>query len=146
MLQAPVRRYVPFALAALLLILQAFGLFQSLRVRNSTEETPDMAVSWESRMGPIRDALPHGLGALGYIDDSFLRGAAREPDLGEYFLTQYALAPAVLRDGVKPEWIIGNFSGDFTESEVRSILLQRIGPHDLQNMGFGLYVVHRSGG
>ncbi len=47
---------------------------------------------------------------LGYISNSSDKPDLSQPDaLAEFYLTQYALAPLLISDTLKPKFIVGNF-------------------------------------
>ena len=95
----------------------------------------DGAANWEERMQPVREHLPATIREVGYVSD--LEDTAL---IQEYSLTKYALAPVVVRKGVEFEWIIGNF----TQPGFESTLNEQIpSGYVIQNLGFGIYLIHR---
>lgn len=114
-----------------------FSEFYSFFLKPSNELTQDDGVAkWEERMKPVGEELTASVQETGYISDN-------EPTAihEEYALTQYALAPIVVRLGVDYEWIIGNF----TQPGFESILHQNI-PTDftITKFGAGIYLIHRT--
>lgn len=96
----------------------------------------DGAAEWESRMQPIRERIPVSVKEIGYISDNEDIGSMNE----EFLLTKYALIPIAVRRGTNYEWIVGNF----TEPDFREVLSSQIsGEYELENFGFGIYLVHR---
>jgi len=102
--------------AALLIWIVAASLYSSLRNLLSTRELgglhEDPVAAWESRFQPLKERLPFVRGVVGYISDAEVPAAQYDPRdvLGEYILTQYAMAPIVLVKGSDQEWNIGNLS------------------------------------
>jgi len=107
--------------------------------------TRDAGVSaWEARLEPLKRALPENTRVLGYVSDLDL---LENPDQNQIFneidelpLTQYSLAPILVRPGADEEWLIGNF----TRPEMNTYLQTRLpGGYDIQSFGFGIYLIHR---
>lgn len=122
---------------SLLVIAILFSEVYSFFVAPSRELTQDDGLAkWEQRMKPVREQLPSFVREVGYISDS-------DPTAinDEYALTQFALAPVVVRRGVEYEWIIGNF----TQRGFEDILQQNI-PTDftITKFGAGIYLIHRT--
>jgi hypothetical protein len=91
----------------------------------------------------VAEALPSDVRVVGYLERASLDSSRPRRDQAEFYLTQYGLAPVVVRAGVDHEWIIGNFGSAFSKAEVRSILDQEFTSHNTQALGFGIYLIHR---
>jgi hypothetical protein len=109
---------------------------------NRDSQSSDSVSKWEKRVKPVLDHIPSTVTELGYIADWDI------PDSGydiidqdnEYTLTQYALAPRIVQPGLDHEWIIGNF----TNTGFRNWLDKNISSYKLIQIGFGIYVIHRT--
>ena len=88
------------------------------------------------------DHIPSDVTLIGYAADWDL------PDVefnvidqeNEYTFTQYALAPRMVQPGLDHEWIIGNF----TNKDFRTWLDQNLSSYEIIEMGFGIYLIHRT--
>jgi hypothetical protein len=109
---------------------------------NRDSQTSDSVSKWEKRVKPVLDHIPSTVTKLGYVADWDI------PDSGydiidqdnEYTLTQYALAPRIVQPGLDHEWIIGNF----TDSGFQDWLDQNLSSYEMIEIGFGIYVIHRT--
>ena len=109
---------------------------------NRDSQTGDSVSKWEKRVRPVLDHIPSSVTELGYVADWDI------PDSGydiidqdnEYTLTQYALAPHIVQPGLDHEWIIGNF----TDKSFRTWLDKNLSSYKITEIGFGIYVIHRS--
>jgi len=109
---------------------------------NRDSQTIDPISKWEKRVRPVVDHIPSTVTELGYVADWDI------PDSGydlidqdnEYTLTQYALAPRIVQPGLDHEWMIGNF----TDADFRSWLDKNISSYKIIEIGFGIYVIHRT--
>lgn len=102
----------------------------------------DPVSKWETRLQPVLERLPDHIDVLGYVADWDLPDAEYNPvdQETEYTLTQYALAPRALQPGLEQEWIIGNF----TKSGFQDWLDEQLPSYEITEMGFGLYLIHRT--
>ena len=102
----------------------------------------DSVSKWEKRVRPVLDHIPSDITELGYVADWDI------PDSGydiidqdnEYTLTQYALAPRIVQPGLDHEWMIGNF----TDKSFLKWLDQNLASYKIIELGFGIYVIHRT--
>src|ERR1044072_1818499 len=102
----------------------------------------DSVSKWEKRVRPVLDHIPNDITELGYVADWDI------PDSGydiidqdnEYTLTQYALAPRIVQPGLDHEWMIGNF----TDKSFLNWLDQNLASYKIIELGFGIYVIHRT--
>jgi hypothetical protein len=109
---------------------------------NRDSQTSDSVSKWEKRVKPVVDHIPSSVTELGYVADWDI------PDSGydiidqdnEYTLTQYALAPRIVQPGLDHEWMIGNF----TDKGFRSWLDRNLASYKIIEIGFGIYVIHRT--
>ncbi len=133
------RKWMPLVFAVLSL---AFAVYQvALTIVSSEWRNPsdEMVSKWEDRLPALREALPSGLTQVGYVDDSALSGDPSQLDGNEFQLMQYSLAPVALQNGIKQEWIVGNFRSD---ENLEGWLTEQLGAYELQSFGFGLYLIH----
>lgn len=133
------RKSAPLALAVLSLVLAGYQFtltFSSGEWRNSSDE---MVSKWEDRVQALREALPAGVSQVGYVDDAALSGDASQLDVNEFQLMQYSVAPVAIQAGMGHEWIVGNFRDD---ENLEAWLAEELGTYDLQEFGFGLYLIH----
>lgn len=134
-----IRKSTPFLLATLSLALaiwQFVTAYSSAEWRNPPGE---MTTQWENRVQPLREALPKGATQVGYMDDSALNGDPSLLDVNEFQLMQYSAAPVAIDLGTNHEWIVGNFNDD---ENLETRLGEKLGKHETQGFGFGLYLIH----
>jgi hypothetical protein len=131
----------------LLGVIAAASLYASARNLSSTADlgsiTDDPVADWEVRFEPLRERLPFVRGVVGYISDADVPGATYDSadDLGEYVLTQYALAPIIIVRGPDQEWNVANLS-----AEAYDLWSGQEHPEfDIQPLGSGLHLLHRIG-
>ena len=100
----------------------------------------DPASTWEQRISRIK--LPAGIGnELGYVADWDI-DPTYDP-IGqdqEYVLTQYALAPLIVRRGDGYEWIVGNL----TLSGADDWLSRKFKDAKIHYYGWGIYLIHKA--
>lgn len=135
------RRFLPSLLAAFSVAWAAIGLVATVPAPQTTES--DAVGSWDEHMGAVSRALPPGTSVVGYLDGHDLNASIPGDEQEEFYLTQYALAPAVVLPGVDHEWIVGNFGNALTRDEIASALDQRLRSYSLDDLGFGIYLIHR---
>jgi len=97
---------------------------------------------WEGRVVKILDYLPDNVTLVGYAADWDIPGVAYNPidQDAEYVITQYALAPIMVKPGLDHEWIIGNF----TDPGFSVWLDEKITEYEIESLGYGIYLIHRS--
>lgn len=94
----------------LVVLLFLFGLSnikQNLTASMNIGDTGSKELDqWEADMQLVREALPIDRGLVGYISEEDLEGAefAYWDNETEFLLTQYALAPLILKKGLAAEW------------------------------------------
>jgi hypothetical protein len=109
---------------------------------DSDQPASNSVDKWEKRMQPVRDHLPGDVTLVGYMADWDIPGSGYIPidQDAEYVLTQYALAPIMVKPGLDQEWIVGNFLSPGFESW----LDRSLPSYDIQSFGFGIYLIHRT--
>lgn len=68
-------------------------------LRSYESHASDFVVSFSQRIQGVRELLPKS-GTLGYISD--------QKDTGQFFATQYLLAPWAVIDGDQADWVLIN--------------------------------------
>ncbi len=132
-----IRRYKEWFAIGFIVISSLLSGYFAYYVNPPRELIRDDGVKkWEERMIPIRKYLPASVHEVGYISDNESSAIYEE-----YSLTQFALAPVVVRHGVDFEWIIGNF----TQRDFENILDQNISSNfTIQKIGAGIYLIRRT--
>ena len=135
--------------AAAIFLITLFSLFTALRngfaVRakwNAEAESIDSVSKWEERVKPVLNHLPSNVAVIGYTADWDLPNITYNviDQENEYTFTQYALAPRAVQPGLDHEWIIGNF----TNKDFRIWLDQHLPSYEIIELGFGIYLIHRT--
>jgi len=137
------RRFLPLALAAFCLISAGRSLLESASSFGTSHKPEDMVSSWDAHMRSVGTALPASVIVAGYLEGFNLDSSIPGPDVAEFVLTQYALAPVALQQGADQDWIVGNFGNELTPARIGSILDRQLGSHTVQDFGFGIYLIHR---
>ncbi len=132
------------ALALVLLYALASGAaWLKLAVSATGRAAPDEISTYERRFQEIRAAIPARgvVGYLGRTDSAGLTPAEREAtsllDFKHYLLAQYALAPVVLIESTRPDFVVGNFDAGKAPSTPPGFRLER-------DFGNGLVLFRRS--
>ena len=129
--------------------LVAFGLFVAFR-NGLTAQTQSMQAqpssdpvsTWEKRVKSVLDHIPSDTQVIGYVADWDIPGVDYnliDQDT-EYTLTQYALAPRIVKPGLDHEWVIGNF----TDPGFRAWLDEQLPSYEITEIGFGIFVIHKT--
>jgi len=108
----------------------------------AASQSTDSVSKWEDRMARVLARVPEDVTVFGYVADWDLPNAQYDmiDQDQEYVLTQYALAPRMVQPGLEHEWIIGNFiTPDFEKW-----LDQNLSSYEMTDMGFGIYLIHRT--
>jgi hypothetical protein len=98
----------------IIVLLVVASLYASIQNLISTKDlgsiTDDPVADWEKRFTLIKTQIPFERGVIGYISDSDVPGSnySAANDEGEYVLTQYVLAPIIIKRGTDQEWNIAN--------------------------------------
>lgn len=119
----------------------AYDLFGSIRNFDPSRVGKDEVSSWENRLHPIKQELPVGTLTVGYLGEWDLPGgqSGLTDQLHEFNLTIYALAPVIVRRGGNYVWIVGNFGTKAFEPWLQGV----IGKHVTQDIGGGIYLIHK---
>lgn len=142
-------RSIPQTTLIVLLVLaslaSSLGLLYRTRLRWQAQAGAREPVSaWDARLARMRAAISLRSGTIGYIGDWDL--VAMDPDSDqfaeqetEYILTQYALAPLVLKRGDDFEWVVANLSPSAYSAWRASLT----GQFKLLEFGFDFHLLHR---
>lgn len=136
------RRISVIMLVVVSLSFSAYNIFSLFQNGNFQSKATDYVSNWERRMQPVKRKLPAGTANVGYVADEDLRTvwAPTNGEMVEFDLTRYALIPLVVQHGVKYPWIIGNFSSKNFENWLTS----SIGAYQIEDLGSGIYLIHRA--
>ena len=137
------RSFLPVLLVVLCLISAARLLLDNASSFEKVHDQTDMVTSWDAHMALLHAALPSDITVASYLEGSSLDSSIPGPDVAEFVLTQYALAPVALQEGAEQDWIIGNFGSKLTPAKIKSILEPKLGSYTSQDFGFGIYLIHR---
>ncbi|MGZ6315870.1 MAG: hypothetical protein ACXWNQ_01295 [Anaerolineales bacterium] len=127
---------------ALFLVLEIFVGWKNFQDISAGEKAAGEPVAeWERRLIPLKKIMPFTTGVVGYVSDSEDLGIDyyNPDDQIEYTLTQYVMAPVVVRKGADHEWIIGNLSKQGYQNWNRS----NPGHFDVSPLNYGFYLIHR---
>ena len=132
-------RRVLFAAFLVLEIFVGWRNYQDIAAAQNAAGEP--VAEWERRFAPLKKIMPFTEGTVGYVSDSPVAGIDyyNPDDQIEYTLTQYVMAPIVVRKGADREWIIGNFSKQGYEDWIRA----NPGPYEVTSLSYGVYLIHR---
>ncbi len=137
------RRYIQvFAI----ILLAGFSVYSSFQYWAAIRRNLDPAFvindpqsKWEKRILAIN--LPSNIGnEIGYVADWDIN--PNSDPIGqdeEYVLTQYTLAPLIVKRGSGYEWIVGNL----TLPQTNDWLNQNFKGADIHYYGWGIYLIHR---
>ncbi|HKX00630.1 MAG TPA: hypothetical protein VJN43_23015 [Bryobacteraceae bacterium] len=98
----PIKSLLGVGAAALLSLYGAFAFYGEQSTRNQVSADKYMIGIQEMRFETMKRELPR-VPRLGYISDITTQPAV-------FLSAQYALAPALLVDSPREEWLVGNFS------------------------------------
>ena len=92
-----------------LILIALLGVKTGIQGFISTLHMPSHDVSvtkWDEQVSALSESIPFERGLVGFVSDNDIPGIdyARENLVGEYILTQYAIAPIVLVFGADQEW------------------------------------------
>jgi hypothetical protein len=124
-----------------LLVAVGNGLTARSRTFQATQSV-DTVGKWEKRVEAVLKHIPSDTKVVGYVADWDIPGMSYSlvDQDAEYTLTQYALAPLVIEPGLDHEWVIGNFTG----SGFREWLDEQLPFYEIKEIGFGIYVIHKT--
>jgi hypothetical protein len=144
MLFVKIRRASFVLLIALSLLFSAYNLFRLFQSWNPQAEEKNEVSIWENRLKPIKEKLPPNTRYVGYIAEWDVPGMpyGKTDQSHEFNLTKYTLAPVIVHRGVEYPWLIGNF-GNLSSKKVELWLSDSIGGYEIENIGGGIYLIHR---
>lgn len=139
------RRFFSYVLAVLCLLGDGFQLSAQVKTFEPANASNNVVSSWEMQMNPVRQTLPPDVFIAGYLESSDIPDSLRGFYINEFFMTQYALAPVVLKRGTEQNWIIGNFGKkkQLSPKVVKRWLDGQLGNYSIQDFGSGIYLIHR---
>ena len=111
-------QFAVIAIAAIALASSLWVLLDIVPAYSTREERFGVA-AFENRFEPLRKALPQQA-VVGYVSDN----AANDPSaLAEFYLTEYALVPAIVKASTDEPLVIGNFH---TNPDVAKLQAKRL--------------------
>lgn len=136
---------------ALIGLLMLAGLFSSVQILAAARadwqaqaDAPEPVSEWDARLARLRAVLPVRSGTIGYVGDWDV--LTIDPDSSEYadqeteyILTQYALAPLVLKRGAGFEWVVANL----TPPAYKKWRAALAGPVEIFEFGSDFHLIHR---
>ena len=131
----------------IVILIVAASLYASvqnlLATRSLGSVSDDPVADWEKRFASIRKEIPFERGVIGYISDADVPGASYDAanDEGEYVLTQYVLAPVIIKRGTAQEWNVANLDKPAFELWSKA----NGGQFEVTPFKGGLYLLHRVG-
>lgn len=125
----------------ILLFLEIFIGWKNLQYIKSAEyDASEPVAEWEWRFERLKKVLPITRGIMGYISDPDVSGYDYGPDDQlEYTLTQYTLAPIIIKKGANYEWNIGILSSSVYEDWAQS----NNGEFEATFLKYNIYLIHR---
>jgi hypothetical protein len=129
----------------LVVVLVAAAMFSTVRYWASTRHLDrggDALEGWEARIGPARERLPIRRGTIGYVGEWDVPGVpyAFWDQESEFLLSQYTLAPLVLKKGAAAEWNVAVLSPKPYAAWKRLYG----GKFTVMDVGHGVYILHRA--
>ncbi|HVN16071.1 MAG TPA: hypothetical protein VMT73_10065 [Anaerolineales bacterium] len=137
-----VKSLLPYLLAILCLAAGGYHLFETLSTFKLSDVTNEMVSTWEVHMKVVQAAIPSNVFVASYLENADIPNSNSKYDEAEFFLVQYGVAPVALKRGFGEEWIIGNFGNTVSLKTIKPWLDQKLGKYTIQDLGFGLYVIH----
>ncbi len=126
----------------LLLFLQIYTGLKNLQyIQGAEYNASEPVAEWERRLAGLKKILPLTSGVVGYVSDSGVSGINYyDPnDQIEYTLTQYVMAPIIIKKGDNFEWIIGILSKSGYENWVST----HNGEFQITFLKYNVYLIHR---
>ena len=138
---ARIRQVALVLLVGFCLLFSTYNLMGLLHTWNPALAGKDEISSWENRLHPLKQKLPPGTAYVGYLGEWDLPGVqySMTDQLHEFNLTIYALAPVIVRRGSNYAWIVG----DFGSREFEPWLRNSIGNYKIEDIGGGIYLIHK---
>jgi hypothetical protein len=139
-----IRRVSFVLLIALSLSFSAYDLFKLSQNWDPQAAEKNEVSIWENRLQSVKEKLPSGTSHIGYTAEWDIPGATygKTDQFHEFNLTKYTLAPLIVHRGVEYPWIMGNF-GNLSSKKIELWLRDSIGSYAIENIGGGIYLIHR---
>ena len=98
---------------------------------------------WEADMQLVREILPIERGTVGYISQEDVAGSDFEywDNETEFLLTQYALAPLIVKKGLAAEWNVIVLKNE----DLEKWLQMHPGEYEITNLKNQIHVLHDLG-
>lgn len=98
---------------------------------------------WEADMQLVREILPIERGIVGYISQEDVEGSEFEywDNETEFLLTQYALAPLIVKKGLAAEWNVIVLKNE----DLEKWLQMHPGEYEITNLKNQIHVLHDLG-
>ena len=95
---------------------------------------------WEADMQLVREILPIERGVVGYISQEDVEGSEFEywDNETEFLLTQYALAPLIVKKGLAAEWNVIVLKNE----DLEKWLQMHPGEYEITNLKNQIHVLH----
>jgi len=129
----------------ILIVITLLGIKTGVQGFVSTINMPshDTSVAnWDERISTLTASIPFERGFVGYISDIDIPGISYDRDnlVGEFILTQFAIAPIILIQGTDQEWNILSLTPQAYEK------WSRINADNFEVTKFGgkLYLAHKA--
>jgi hypothetical protein len=125
----------------MLLLLEIFIGWQNLQyIKGAEYNASEPVAEWESRFVRLKKIFPLTRGTVGYISDPDVAGYAYGPDDDlEFLLTQYTVAPIIIKKGANFEWNIGILSRPVYEDWARL----NSDKFEATFLKYNIYLIHR---
>lgn len=129
----------------ILVILVLLGIKTGIQGLLSTVNmhSPDVSVAkWDERVAALKESIPFERGTVGYISDIDIPGVEydRQNLVGEFTLTQFAIAPIVLMQGSDDEeWNILSL----TQPAYEIWSAENAEGYEVINFGGKFYLAHK---
>ena len=101
----PLRRKVGISILVLFVLATNFVLVRDAHRRFQESKDKDQITLYQTRFAELRRVLKPA-GVVGYISDAAPESKGYR---GNFYLTQYALAPVIVTMETNRQWVVGNF-------------------------------------
>jgi len=133
------------SLRKIVLLWLLFTIFSAL-IKQIPEKAPDaqtytvLISKWEERFKPIKEDLPFEQGVVSYLNDANMTNVDDEGNMAaEYVLTQFVMAPTIVQQGDKHEWVLLNM----TEKNFKIWLEKKGEAYTVSSYSSNLYLAQR---
>ena len=128
----------------ILVLLSAYSsvsfLIASIQAWNPRLISHDGVYDWDARLAALRADLPKDVDSVGYIAGwDVLPKYDYADNETEYVLTQYTMAPVIVRRGDHARWIIVNLK----PKDYKAWLASQPSSVQVKEYGPGLFLVHK---